>query len=318
MCKASIIVPAYNAEKYIESTINSILSQDFSDFEIIVVNDGSTDSTEEKVKAATLLDGRVKYIAQPNSGGPAKPRNVGISCAKGEFIFIFDADDLMLKGKLRHSIECLERFPDADLLFTNFSTIDALGHTLKESFLDEYDTLWNLTDGKSLDCCYLPAEKINPAVIKVNFIGTSGVVLRRSALDISDRFDETLKNSDDRLFWMLFSLRHNFVFLNRVLHQYRILPGSISNQGFIRRGPSKIRALKTVMDRVNNQALKNELALQISRDYATLAYGFQQKGDYRSQRKNALHSLKYKLNYKAIKLLMLSLMKGIKKNECDR
>lgn len=313
MCKASIIVPAYNAAEYIENTINSILSQDFSDFEIIVVNDGSTDATEEKIKAIALLDERVKYVAQPNSGGPAKPRNVGISYAKGEFIFIFDADDLMLKGKLDRSIECLERFPDADLLFTNFSTIDASGNILKENFLNEYDTLWNLTDGRSIDWCYLPADKISPAVIKVNFIGTSGVVLRKSALHISDRFDETLKNSDDRLFWMLFSLKHNFVFLNEVLHQYRILPGSISNQGFIRRGPSKIQALKIVMNRVNNQALKKELALQISRDYATLAYGFRQKGDSGSQRENALLSLKYEFNYKAIKLLILSLFKRIDK-----
>ncbi|PUA27570.1 MAG: hypothetical protein B0W54_13475 [Cellvibrio sp. 79] len=313
MCKASIIVPAYNAEKFIESTINSILSQDFSDFEIIVINDGSTDSTEEKVKAIGLLDERVKYVAQPNSGGPAKPRNVGISHAKGEFIFIFDADDLMLEGKISRSIECLERFPNADLLFTNFSTIDESGHVLKENFLHEYDTLWNLTDGRSVDYCYLPADKVNPALIKVNFVGTSGVVLRKNSLQISDRFDEALKNSDDRLFWMLFSLKHNFVFLNEVLHQYRILPGSISNQGFVRRGPSKIQALKTVMGRVNSLALKKELSLQISRDYATLAYGYQQKGDNKNQRENALLSLKYEFNLKAIKLLILSLLKGINK-----
>lgn len=304
MCKASIIVPAYNAERYIEKTLNSILVQDFTDFEVIVVNDGSTDSTEEKVKEIASLDERIKYITQPNSGGPAKPRNVGISCAKGEFIFIFDADDLMLAGKLGRSIECMERFPEADLLFTNFSTIDAEDNILNENFLDDYDSLWNLTPDRSTDCVVIEAAKIHPVLIRVNFVGTSSVVIRKSSLRVDDRFDESLRNSDDRLFWMLFSMSHNFIFLNHILHQYRIIPGSISNQGFIRRGSSKIQALKKVMSLVNDNVLKMELSRQISNDYATLAYSFKKNADYKNQQHSAWQSMKYSFNGKALKLFL--------------
>jgi glycosyltransferase involved in cell wall biosynthesis len=306
MCRASIIVPAYNADAYIEQTLRSILQQDYSDFEVLVINDGSTDNTEVKVKIMAQQDARIKYIAQPNSGGPAKPRNAGIARAKGDYIFIFDADDLMLEGKLAQSIKYLDQFPEADLLFTNFSTIDESGHVLKQNFLDEYDTLWDLVGGREVDYCFLAPNKVSPALIKINFIGTSGVAIRRKALEEQDRFNESLRNSDDRLFWMLFSMQHNFIFLNQILHQYRILPGSISNQGFIRRGPSKIQALKIVMARVKDKSLKTHLSKQIASDYASLAYGFKQKGDFKNQQKNAWYSLQYALNLKAIKLLIVA------------
>ena len=313
MCKASIIIPAYNAEAYIEQTLRSILQQDYADFEVLVINDGSTDNTEVKVKSMAQQDSRIKYIAQPNSGGPAKPRNVGVRHAKGDYIFIFDADDLMLEGKLAQSIKYLDQFPEADLLFTNFSTIDESGHVLKQNFLDEYDTLWNLIGGKAVDYCFLASDKVSAALIKINFIGTSGVAIRRKALGEQDRFNESLGNSDDRLFWMLFSMQHNFIFLNHILHQYRILPGSISNQGFIRRGPSKIQALKIVMARVKDKSLKTHLSKQISNDYASLAYGFKQKGDFKNQQKNALYSLRYEINLKALKLFVVAVAKKMVK-----
>lgn len=311
MCKASIIIPAYNAEDYIEKTINSILHQDYSDYEVIVVNDGSTDSTENKVQTLAQQHPKIKCVTLPNSGGPAKPRNVGIDCAKGEYIFIFDADDLMLPGKLKRSIECLDASPDADLLFTNFSTIDAEDNILNENFLNDYDSLWNLISDLSPGYAAIESAKVHPALIRVNFIGTSSVVLRKSSLSAADKFDESLRNSDDRLFWMLFSMNHNFVFLNHILHQYRILPGSISNQGFIRRGPSKIQALKKVMDLVGDNALKMELSRQISNDYATLAYSFKKKSDYKSQQNNAWQSIKYSFNAKALKLFLHAFVKGI-------
>lgn len=310
MCKASVIIPAYNAEAYIEGTINSVIKQDYSDLEIIVINDGSTDATEEKVKAAMQRDSRIRYVSQANSGGPAKPRNVGLDQAKGEYIFIFDADDLMLEGKISKSISCLEMHPDADLLFTNFVTIDEKGEVLNPDFLNEYNTLWNITSGKNISHQFLSRDIVSPALIRVNFIGTSSVVLRKSALTGNDRFDESLKNSDDRLFWMLFSMDHNFVFLNEILHQYRILPGSISNQGFIRRGPSKIKALQTVMNRLNDKELKAILARQIASDYATLAYGYKQKGDAKAQRESALLSMKHSFNIKATKLFIHSFLHG--------
>ncbi|QEY17299.1 glycosyltransferase family 2 protein [Cellvibrio sp. KY-GH-1] len=305
MCRASVIVPVYNAESYIEETLNSILHQDFSDFEIIVVDDGSTDTTGDKVKG--IGDPRIKYFKQENSGGPAGPRNVGIRESKGEYIFIFDADDIMVPEKLRLSISAMDSHPEADLLFTNFSTIDEEGNQLKADFLKDYDTLWKLLKGDFNDSVVIAPELICPALVRVNFIGTSSVALRRSALLPVDQFNESLKNSDDRLFWILFSLTHKFIFLNKILHKYRILKNSISNQGFIRRGPSKIHALTIVRDKLVDPELVRLVNKQIANDYVSMAYAYKQKGNRKEQRENALKSMAAKMNIKALKLLISSM-----------
>lgn len=307
MCNVSVIVPAYNAEAYIEETLKSILAQDYVDLEVIVVNDGSKDSTEEKVKKIAELDERIKYFSQHNSGGPAKPRNVGIEQAKGKYIFIFDADDLMLEGKVSHSVELMENNPAADLLFSNFSSIDEENKTIKENFLEEYDTLWRLIGGEDKTFSLINSEAIHAALVKVNFIGTSSVVLRRSALTDADKFNEALKNSDDRLFWMLFSKKHNFIFSNKILHQYRILKTGISNQSFTKRGPGKIKALEIARKEESNPQLKAFLSKQIANDYASLAYAYRLSNDSSNQRLNALKSLKNRFNLKALKLFFLGL-----------
>lgn len=90
--KISIIVPAYNCEKYISSCLNSIINQGFDDFEVIVINDGSCDKTGEIALEYTKKDKRIKYFSQENKG-PSSARNLGIKEAKGEYILFVDCDD---------------------------------------------------------------------------------------------------------------------------------------------------------------------------------------------------------------------------------
>ncbi|RYG20353.1 MAG: glycosyltransferase family 2 protein [Chitinophagaceae bacterium] len=296
MYKASIIIPAYNSGQYIAKTIESILSQTYSDFECIVIDDGSKDNTLEVVRA--FKDPRVKVISLPNSGGPAIPRNTGIAAAKGEYIVMFDSDDIMHPHKLELSISVLEKNLDADFLFTNFASIDEQDKIITSDFLQEYDSLWNMIGGKpSANAAVLiPARKIYPALVKVNFVGTSSVVLRKSSLSVSDVFNEDLKNSDDRLFWILFTKQHNAIYLHAILHQYRIQSNSISNQGFVRRGPSKIKALIIVLNDCTDMQLKKTLINQIAKDYEILAFSYQQKGDKKNALKSMLTVFKYQLS----------------------
>lgn len=95
----SIVVPTYNAESTVADFIASVLSQDFSDFELIMVNDGSTDNTESIVREISKEDSRIVLITKKN-GGPSSARNVGIEYAKGQFIQFFDSDDLVMPGAL--------------------------------------------------------------------------------------------------------------------------------------------------------------------------------------------------------------------------
>lgn len=294
MPRASIIVPAYNAADYIKETLDSILAQTFDDFECLVIDDGSTDDTADAVKS--FQDSRIKLFQQKNSGGPAKPRNVGLTKSVGEYIFMFDSDDLMLPEKVARSVEALDQYPEADLLFTNFQAVDEKSSVIKEDFLEEYETLWSLMKDRSSRLSLFEPKKIFDALIRKNFIGTSSVVLRRSALRATDRFNETLRNSDDRLFWLRFAKHHKFLFLNEVHHQYRIQQKSISNQGFERRGPSKIKALELARDLCETPLQKRLINQQIAADFISLSYSYWKRGTIWKAGWCLMKSLKFGIN----------------------
>lgn len=99
----SVIMPAYNAGLFIQQSIDSVLAQTYKQWELLIVDDGSTDNTAEVVKQNCLADARIKYIYQPN-GKQGKARNNGIGEAHGEYIAFLDADDLWLPGKLEQQI----------------------------------------------------------------------------------------------------------------------------------------------------------------------------------------------------------------------
>jgi len=124
MLKVSVIIPAYNAMAFLPKTVGSVLSQTFDSFEVIVVNDGSSDETEQWV--SQIPDPRVKLISQ-NNQGLAEARNTGIAHAQGEYIAFLDADDLWSPTKLEKQVRVLEKNPEAGLVYTWVTYIDEKG-----------------------------------------------------------------------------------------------------------------------------------------------------------------------------------------------
>jgi glycosyltransferase involved in cell wall biosynthesis len=121
----SVVVPAYNAERTLKASVDSILAQDFRDFEIIVVNDGSSDSTKAILAA---YDSQIQVIDQNNRGAPAA-RNAGVSAASGKFIAFLDADDLWSPDKLTQSVGAMAANPSASLVFSDCAGLRADGTT---------------------------------------------------------------------------------------------------------------------------------------------------------------------------------------------
>lgn len=109
----SVVIPLYNKEAIIKKSLESVLTQDYDDFEVVVVNDGSTDKSVEIVKS--IQDTRITLIEQEN-GGPSKARNTGVKNARGEWILFLDADDELLPGALKHFSECCNDHPEVDMI----------------------------------------------------------------------------------------------------------------------------------------------------------------------------------------------------------
>lgn len=129
----SVIMPAYNASKYIEEAIESVLAQTYTDFELIVVDDQSKDSTPEKVLAYTEKDSRVKYFRNEKNSGSSFSRNFGISSAQGEWIALLDCDDIWTPDKLEKQIALAES-KNVDFVFTGSAFTDEHGSEYRYIF----------------------------------------------------------------------------------------------------------------------------------------------------------------------------------------
>ena len=113
----SIIIPTYNRAERLKITINSVLSQTFQDFELLIMDDGSTDNT--KLVVRSFKDSRITYLWAKNSGGPATPRNKGLHLAKGEWISFLDADDVLYPNRLAVIFKSIKNFPKTDVFCHN-------------------------------------------------------------------------------------------------------------------------------------------------------------------------------------------------------
>ena len=155
----SIIMAAYNAEKTIEQAINSVLSQTYPDFELLVVNDCSTDKTAMLAEAIVKKDDRIRLISNEKNSGVSYTRKHGLEEASGEWVAILDSDDAWAPEKLEKQIK-LQKKTNADLLFTGSAFMDA--------------------DGKPIDW-YLaaPAEVTYRQLLKQNVLSNSSALVRK-------------------------------------------------------------------------------------------------------------------------------------------
>lgn len=190
----SIIVPAYNYASFVAEAIHSALQQTYSNIEVIVVDDGSTDDTASVVCALAEKDTRVLYIHQKNQGLSAA-RNTGLQHAKGEFIVFLDADDYLHLQKIQAHLEHFQQKPDTDISYGRSRYfLSGKPHELFASFdLDNKD--W-------MPCVSGNATTVMPALIVNNIMPVCSAMLRRSVVTSVGNFDTTLKSLEDWDYWL--------------------------------------------------------------------------------------------------------------------
>ncbi|WP_323753765.1 glycosyltransferase family 2 protein [Marinobacter sp.] len=188
----TVVIPAYNAEQYIEETLRSVLSQSYQNLEIIVVDDGSTDSTAAIVKS---FGQQVRYLYQRNSGSCAAPRNHGLKKANGEFITFFDADDIMLPEKIASQVQILTTTPEAEACITNYRNFGG-SKTWKDHFSSCPKLSQLIADTKQRPLV-LPSEQCRSLLIDENFNSACSPLFRTNRLKKLKGFDETLKACED-------------------------------------------------------------------------------------------------------------------------
>lgn len=127
----SIITPCYNAEKYLSQTVESVLSQTWQDWELLIIDDCSSDNSMNIIRDYSRRDARVRYFkTEEPSGSPTLPRNIGIENARGRYIAFLDSDDLWLPTKLEEQVKALVTNPDAAVVFSCYDKINEKGEHL--------------------------------------------------------------------------------------------------------------------------------------------------------------------------------------------
>lgn len=155
----SIVVASHNHEAYIPALIESILAQTFTDFEVIIIDDGSTDNTVGAARAALSGHPRARLLAQENRG-VVKARNRGVSLARGQFVTIVDSDDLLPPERLRWQVDALQSHPDATMVYGNAEAIDETGRRLGTHF-DNYPPVeGDFSAELWANYCFVPAISV--------------------------------------------------------------------------------------------------------------------------------------------------------------
>ena len=226
----SVIVPCFNASSYVSTCIESVLAQEMGDFELVAVDDGSTDHTLDVLKGF-CRDSRVRVRRRPsNSGGPAAPRNDGLRQTTAPLVMLLDSDDLLEPQALRSLVEFNRLAPTVGLIFFNSSVVDFdSGKERSGAVLDAYDGFHQLSKRQlGQGVCVVDDPRTYAQLIRTNFVRTSGATMLRTVIDTVGPFDERLTNADDWDMWLRITRGHNLGLIGAPYAVHRRREGSIS------------------------------------------------------------------------------------------
>lgn len=236
----SVIIPVYNVEKYLRKCLDSVLNQDFDSFEVIIVDDGSTDSSIKTAKEyADKYQNKIKLIVQENKGlGGA--RNTGIEAAQGKYIIFVDSDDTIKQGTLSYLYKEIQN-ADADIAFFGIEFVKDDGTVNSELKPTEEERVVTTLEESPI-CCYL-----DPSVCSKLF---------KTSLfkDNNLKFMERVWYEDLQILPKLALKSDKLVFLNRVCRSYLQREGSIMHNANVEKNIDMLNAIRDVIDfyRKNN------------------------------------------------------------------
>jgi len=209
----TVIIPTYNNADIIGDTINSVLNQTFSDFELIIIDDGSTDNTKEKV--LSYKDDRITYTKIENFGGPSKPRNIGISISRSDWICFLDSDDTWNSDKLEVCHKYIN--PETDFIYHKVKVVGS----------------YFLNTSRYMGTKELNKPILKDLLLKGNCIVNSSVVVRKSILNKVNNINESRKMiaTEDFNTWLKISrITQKFIYIPLVLGNYLVDGNGISKR----------------------------------------------------------------------------------------
>jgi glycosyltransferase involved in cell wall biosynthesis len=242
--KVSVIMPTYNRKTLISRAIESVLNQDYLDWELVIVDDGSQDGTEDLIKEYVSKDSRIRYLYQINQG-QSVARNTGIENSNGELIAFLDSDNMWEPHRLSVGVQALLENPDCILCYGNSISIDINDRELDRNNMRRY------------------SGYVFPKLIVDNFISMNTVLVYKAALRSCRPFNENNRLDEDYELWLNLSVANKFIFIDEYLSRYRVEGERISNN-FMTRLDANFKTVKDAIERhqlsANNPEIREGLS----------------------------------------------------------
>lgn len=313
----SVIVPAYNSERNISEAISSILKQTYQDFEIIIIDDGSTDNTKPKV--FDYIDknpGKIRYFYQQNKG-PGYARNRGIEEARGEYIAFLDADDTLIEESLSERADFLDENPNVSAVFADYYLrISDKDHKLQlaqTQFLDFFKDTIKYRSGKRIifgERFYFKYLEFSPLPV-----WTGTVMMRKEIIKEIGHFKTDISVGEDTEYWLRIIKRYNIGYISEPLAYYNHHKSRLTKQ-----------AEKTGLDCINlyqelyrnslDARIRKILKKRLAESYYSLGYYYRNNALLKKARKYLAKSI---INnpgcLKSYKNLLLTFIPQAIKNE---
>lgn len=216
MAKVSVIIPTYNCAQYISEAIDSVLQQTYQDFEILIIDDGSHDTTREIVKRyAAKHSNKIRYFFQENKG-PAAARNKGLRESGANYIALLDADDLWLPNRLKEGVSILDQMPDVGLVHSATIRIDENGKFLEKP---------------KRNSRFLSGSIAKFLLTRKAHISSPTVLFKKECIEKAGYFDENPQciGVEDRDLWIRIAKAYKIFYIPQALAYYRIHKRSLSN-----------------------------------------------------------------------------------------
>src|SRR5262245_47736384 len=211
----SVVVPAYNCAPLIGETLESVYGQTYGNWEVIVIDDGSTDETRA---ALAPHIGRIRYFHQENRG-TAAARNAGVRQARGELIAFLDHDDIWLPQKLELQVQVIQGSSECALVFTDGETFTADGIRKPSVISTRFDRL--IDAHRTEDLMVVKGDIFRNLLFGNEIASASAVVVRRECLERAGGFDEGIAISDDYDLWLRIARQHMVALIRRRLYKWR-------------------------------------------------------------------------------------------------
>lgn len=265
MPAVTVIIPTYNSARYLAAAVQSVIDQTWTDWELIIVDDGSTDGTADLI-AAKFLDPRVRLVRQPNQGDAAA-RNTGIRLSTSPLLAFLDADDLWRPEKLQQQIQVLRELPDVDVVYCGIEieTITSSGDSLSRK----------ITHPPDIQEPTLYEELLNRNIITGSH---SSVMLRRSVLESVGLFDAKYRISDIDL-WIRLALRHAFFAIHEALVVIR-KHGQNSSSNKVMMSDNHLRFSAKLRSEIPQQ-FQHHLSPAAIYQFGWLTLGLLRRGEFR-------------------------------------